>query len=30
LVTGIPTGTTVYVRLYYLISGVWQFTDYTY
>jgi FtsP/CotA-like multicopper oxidase with cupredoxin domain len=30
LVTGIPIGTTVYVRLYYMLSGVWQFTDYTY
>jgi hypothetical protein len=30
-VTGIPiTGGTVYVRLYSMIAGVWQYTDYTY
>jgi hypothetical protein len=30
-VTGIPTsGGTLYVRLYSLISGAWQYTDYTY
>jgi hypothetical protein len=30
-VTGIPTtGGTLYVRLYSLIAGAWQYTDYTY
>jgi hypothetical protein len=30
-VSGLPTnGSTVYVRLYYLIDGAWQHTDYTY
>ena len=29
--TGIPTtGETLYVRLYSLISGAWQYVDYTY
>ena len=31
LVSNIPTyGVTVYARLYSLINGVWQYTDYTY
>jgi hypothetical protein len=25
-----PTGSTIYVRLWSMIGGVWQFTDYTY
>jgi hypothetical protein len=30
-VSGLPTtGVTVYARLYQLIDGVWQHTDYTY
>jgi hypothetical protein len=29
-VSGIPTGGTLYVRLYSLINGAWQFNDYTY
>src|SRR5262249_40113638 len=30
-VSGLPTdGSTIYVRLWSLISGVWQFNDYTY
>jgi hypothetical protein len=30
-VTGIPTtGATIYVRLYSLIAGAWQYSDYTY
>jgi subtilisin family serine protease len=29
-VTGLPTSGTVYVRLWSLISGVWQFNDYTF
>jgi hypothetical protein len=30
-VTGIPTtGGTLYVRLYSLIAGAWQYNDYTY
>ncbi len=29
--TGIPTnGSTIYVRLYSMINGVWQYTDYTF
>ena len=31
LVTGIPiNGTTLYARIYSLISGAWQYNDYTY
>jgi hypothetical protein len=30
-VTGLPTnGMTVFARLYQLMNGAWQFTDYTY
>jgi hypothetical protein len=30
-VSGLPTtGVKVYVRLYQMINGVWQSTDYTY
>ena len=29
--TGLPTdGRTLYVRLWSLVSGIWQFNDYTY
>jgi len=30
-VTDLPSnGSTVYVRLYWLINGAWQYTNYTY
>lgn len=30
-VTGLPSnGETVYVRLYWLLNGAWQYTNYTY
>jgi hypothetical protein len=29
-VTGVPLGSTVYVRLYSFINGAWQYKDYTY
>jgi hypothetical protein len=30
-VSGLPSnGATVYARLYWLINGAWQYTDYTY
>jgi hypothetical protein len=30
-VSGIPTnGSTIYVRLWTVVGGVWQFNDYTY
>jgi hypothetical protein len=30
LVTNIPQGKTIYVRLYSGINGAWQYTDYTF